>query len=320
MQVFFGIGSLPQSFQGAVVTLGVFDGLHIAHMEIIRRVIRAAREVQTSSLMITFDPHPRKVLQQDRDLQLLTTPKEKLKILDGTDLDGILFLETNKQLLQISDTDFIHDVLIRHIHPKKIVVGYDYHFGKDRGGNGQLLQRLGQEAGYETEIVNPVQLYEHPVRSSLVRKLLRSGNVEQVAAFLGRPYHICGYVVQGSSRGWELGFPTANIAIDSGDKLLPSDGIYLVHLDLQGGMYYGICYIGRRATFNEKKLVIENHILDYPGTDIYGKELEVHFLEKIRNDRKFDSAESLRKQMIKDKEYSLQKIKKYQSTNGGSIQ
>ena len=311
---------MPQSFQGAVLTLGVFDGLHIAHMKIINKVISEARRLQTSSLMITFDPHPRKVLQQDRDLQLLSSPKEKLKILDETDLDGALFLETNRELLEISDSSFIRDILVRHIHPKKIIVGYDYHFGKDRDGNGKVLQRLGEQSGYETEIVRPVRLNGQAVRSSLVRKLLQSGNVEQVANYLGRPYHIGGYVVQGSNRGRELGFPTANIAIDSRDKLLPPHGIYLAQMQLQGRMHYGICYIGRRATFNEKKLVVENHILDYPGTDIYGKELEVHFLEKIRDDHKFDSAESLRVQMRKDKELCLQKIKKYQSTNGGSIQ
>jgi len=310
---------LPPNFRRAVVALGVFDGLHAAHMEIVQRIIRSAREEQACSMMITFDPHPRQVLNRSKDfhLPILSPPTEKMKILGNTDLDAVLFLEANREFLNLSEQSFVKDILGAEIRPRKVVVGYDYHFGKQRGGSPDLLKSMGPRYDFETEIVPPYKIDGSLVRSSVIRNLLQQGSVVEAARFLGRPYSFAGYVVTGASRGRTLGFPTANLSLHDSAKVIPGNGVYLVRVNLHDKLYSGLCYIGERSTFNERKRVIENHILDFPEADLYGEELEIQFIERVREDRKFESTEALKEQIQLDEKYCRDKIfkvknKKYQ--------
>ncbi len=310
MQVFFGLDALPQYFKGAVVTLGVFDGLHLAHMEIIQRVINSAVKEQAGSMAITFDPHPRKILNQSvNSVPLLTTPQEKLKLLEDTELDATLFLKVDETLLNTSSEAFVEKVLVNLINVKKVIVGYDYHFGKGRGGRaGQLIQ-LGQKYGFSVETVAPILLNNEPVRSSLIRSLLEEGQVEKAAKLLGRDYGISGYVVHGSGRGNSLGFPTANIEIKNPEKMIPSDGVYLSKVQVNEQHFFGICNIGIRETFNEHDRVIEVYLMNTAQTDLYGAEIEVDFMERLRDEIKFDTIEELINQMILDEKECLKKLK-----------
>jgi len=310
MQVFFGLDALPQYFKGAVVTLGVFDGLHLAHMEIIRRVINSAVKEQTSSMAITFDPHPRKILDQSgNSIPLLTTQQEKLKFLEDTELDATLFLKVDETLLNTSSEAFVEKVLVNLMNVKRVIVGYDYHFGKGRGGRaGQLIQ-LGQKYGFSVETVAPILLNNEPVRSSLIRSLLEEGQVGKAAKLLGRYYGISGHVVHGAGRGNSLGFPTANIEINDPEKMIPSDGVYLSKVQVNEQQFFGICNIGIRETFNERDRVIEVYLMNTAQTDLYGAEIEVEFLERLRDEIKFDTLEELKNQMILDEKECLKKIK-----------
>jgi len=319
MQVYFGIDTLPEHFKGTVATLGVFDGLHLAHMEIINRVIRRAHEKKKNSMLITFDPHPRKVLSNSDEfsLPILTTTKEKIKLLNDTFLDAALFLMVDKKFLNMSDEDFVKNILVDQLGVNELIVGYDYHFGKNRRGNPELLKSKEREFGFFTQVV-PLQKVEGDlISSSLIRELLLEGNVEKAGKLLGRPYSFMGHIIIGSGRGKELGFPTANIKLNNSEKLIPANGVYFTRAFIREIEYFGICNIGVRLTFNESDLVIEVHIVDSLEENLYGSEIEVQFLERLRNEIKFKSEKELKKQVYLDKQNCLRKVKDYKISNGG---
>jgi len=312
MFVFNGIDEIGDDFKGAVVTLGVYDGLHRAHMDIVTRLTASAAELHTRSLMITFDPHPRNVLNPaDPPVKLLTTVSEKAVILDDTALDGMLVLNVDRDLLNTGSEAFVETVLVNKLSVSKIIVGYDYHFGKDRGGKPEQLLNYGEKYGFEVEIVAPILLDKQPVRSSVVRSLLSDGNVEQAAQLLGRPYSVKGRIVHGSGRGRTLGFPTANIKPDVANKMIPADGIYLTECIVRERRYFGICNIGVRKTFNEQERVIEVYLMDMDDADLYDHVLEIRYLERLRDEIKFATKEELIKQMKKDEKNCRERIKKY---------
>jgi len=312
MFVFNGIDEIGDDFKGAVVTLGVYDGLHRAHMDIVTRLTASAAELHTRSLMITFDPHPRNVLNSaDPPVKLLTTVSEKAVILDDTALDGMLVLNVDRDLLNTGSEAFVETVLVNKLHVSKIIVGYDYHFGKDRSGKPEQLLNYGEKYGFEVEIVAPILLDKQPVRSSVVRSLLSDGNVEKAAQLLGRCYSVKGRIVHGSGRGRTLGFPTANINPDVANKMIPADGIYLTECIVRERRYFGICNIGVRKTFNEQERVIEVYLMDMDDADLYDHVLEIRYLERLRDEIKFATKEELIKQMKKDEKNCRERIKKY---------
>ncbi|HCK98825.1 MAG TPA: hypothetical protein DHW42_01780 [Candidatus Marinimicrobia bacterium] len=313
MQVFFGLDALPENFKSAVVTLGVFDGLHRAHMAIVQKVIDSAKAAHSYSMLVTFDPHPRKYLNSSKDdpVLLLTTPEEKVHLLEDTALDAILFLKTDKALINMSSEEFVKMILVNQIGVKKIIVGYDYHFGKQREGRAEHLIALGRRYGFSAEIIAPIQFENEAVRSSVIRSLLSEGKVKKAANLIGRNYSISGAIVHGAGRGKELDFPTANIEINNHEKMIPKDGIYLTKVKINGKRYFGICNIGVRKTFNEHDRIVEVHILNVPDIDLYGAGIEIDFLERLRDELKFATVESLKHQMIDDKKVCLEKIKEY---------
>lgn len=313
MQVFFGLDAIPRFYRDAVVTLGVYDGLHRAHMEIVNRVIEAARSQNTYSILVTFNPHPRSVLAQapDQPVPLLTTYKEKMRLLGDTGLDAALFLEVNMDFLQQTAEKFVESVLVQQLRVRQLIVGYDYHFGRDRRGTAGYLSQLGDTYGFGVEIVDPVLIGDVTVRSSLIRDLLLKGEVAAAARYLGRPYGISGFVVHGAGRGQRLGFPTANLQPDNPDKLVPADGVYLCRVIVNEEVHYGITNVGIRSTFQESGRVIESFLLNTNGLHLYGAPLEIFFLERIRDERKFPDEEQLREQMVEDRKICIEKIKQY---------
>jgi len=310
MVVFNGIDELDDDFKGVVVTLGVYDGLHCAHMNIVNQVVKSAQELKTRSMMITFDPHPQNVLNSSGSpVMQLTTASEKVAILNDSALDSILFLNVDQDLLNTDSEVFVKTVLVDKLNVSKVIVGYDYHFGKDRGGKADQLQDYGKKYGFDVDIIGQILLEKEPIRSSVIRLLLTEGNVEKAARLLGRPYSISGTVVHGSGRGRTLGFPTANIKPDSTDKMIPSDGIYLTKCITGNSSYFGICNIWVRKTFDEQNRIIEVYLMDVDAIDLYGHKFEMKFLERLRDEIKFASSAELIAQMKKDERNCRARIK-----------
>lgn len=313
MQVFFGLETLPEHYKSAVVALGVFDGLHYAHLEILRGVIRLAKTQQTASMMITFDPHPRNIMAKDPNsiIPLLTTRAEKIKLLKDSELDAILFLEVNSSLLNTSSERFVKDVLVDALAVQKVVIGYDYHFGRGRSGRAEQLARFGMRYGFEVETWPPISLNGSPVRSSIIRSLLQERKVAKAARLLGRFYGISGLVVHGTGRGTSLGFPTANLKVSEPYKMIPTDGVYLTKVFSNEQICFGLCNIGIRKTFGERDRVVEVYLMNGDKINLYGSEITLEFLECLREEIQFPSVAELVKQMNIDKQTALEKIKNY---------
>jgi riboflavin kinase/FMN adenylyltransferase len=313
MQVFFGLDKIPEDYRGAVVTLGVFDGLHFAHQEILRRVIRVAKASQAAAMMITFDPHPRNVLAEEPDsiIPLLTTRAEKIKLLKDTALDAILFLEVNSELLNTVSEKFVKNVLVDALAVQKVVIGYDYHFGKGREGRAGQLAQFGIRYGFEVETLPPIALNGSPVRSSIIRSLLQEGKVTKASRLLGRYYGISGSVVHGTGRGTSLGFPTANLQISDSDKMIPADGVYLTKVFTKEQTWFGLCNVGIRKTFGERERVVEVYLMNGDGINLYDSEINLEFLECLREEIQFPTVAELVRQMNMDKQKALAKIKNY---------
>ncbi|MDD5765608.1 MAG: bifunctional riboflavin kinase/FAD synthetase [Candidatus Marinimicrobia bacterium] len=303
IQVFHGIENLPERFKGSIVALGVFDGLHLAHRKIIGIAIAESKKIGVTSLLVTFDPHPRKVLNQADGfvLPVLTSLPEKIKLLGQTELDAVLFIQTDPEFLKMSPEEFILKILKERLKVRKVVVGYDYRFGKDRAGNATILQEKSKTGGFDVEIVSMFSMEGERVRSSAIRKLLAEGQAEAAWRLLGRPYSLTGKVVKGFGRGHALGFPTANVLPDDPQKLIPAFGVYFSRVHVKNSVSYGMSNLGTRKTFDEQEFAIEVNLFDPPSTDLYGAEIEVELLRKLRDEIKFESADELKKQMIIDK-------------------
>jgi len=315
MKVYYGIESVPTNYAGACLTLGVFDGLHCAHRRIIRQVVNLAAEKQCRSMLITFEPHPRQVLHQkpENHLPILTTAAEKTELLNSTGIDDVLFIKTDKDFLNTEESDFVEQVLVKKLNVCSVVVGYDYHFGRDRRGNPQTLEAAGQKFGFKISVIPPFNMDGIPVRSSLIRQLLADGQINKANELLGWPYSFSGTAVRGSGRGKKLGFPTANLLILQPDKLIPADGVYFVKAGLQKAEYFGILNIGVRKTFNESEHVIELYLINFPDEMLYGREIKVAMVERLRDEIKFETAAALEQQMQADLKICTLKINKIEN-------
>lgn len=309
MKVFRGIDSIAPGFSGCSVTLGVFDGLHRAHQAIIKKVVAYAQAHACPSLLITFDPHPRQVLPDQAPVTgILTGLNEKLALLEQWDLDGVLVLPTNPDLLNQPAEDFVRELLVERLHVRKVTVGYDCHFGRERQGNAARCVELGTQWGFEVEVVSPLYHQGELVKSSTIRRLLTEGKVELANALLGYPYSLSGRVVKGTGRGRQLGFPTANLKIEPADKLIPARGVYLA----RSGSHFGMVNIGTCQTFGGQELSIELHLLNYTGGELYGRELTLSILERLRDEKRFPAVQDLVHQLEIDREICLFKMKNYE--------
>jgi len=300
MQIFRNLKDI-QYKKDTIVTLGTFDGVHLGHKEIIETVVRKSSKSASRSFLITFDPHPRKVLSQDNGIKLLTTLDEKLEIIKSFKMENLFLVNFTREFSQQSPEEFIRKYIVDGIGMKEIVIGYDHHFGKGRGGNVETLLELGKEIGFTVTTVPELKIGNETVSSTKIRNAILNGDCIKAAKMLGRYYSFSGLVVHGDDRGKELGFPTANLSVIDEDKLLPAIGIYAVKCIIDKQKYYGLLSIGTRPTFYQSgEIIPEIYLFDF-NQNIYGKTVTVNLVEKIRDEKKFSSAEELIDQMNRDK-------------------
>lgn len=292
---------LPSDGRGTVITVGTFDGVHRGHWAVLQEIGRRARESGRRSVLVTFHPHPLKIVRPDDAPLLLTTPTEKKEILAETGLDYAVFLSFNHVLASYSPRRFVEEILLERLGVQELVIGYDHGFGKGRSGGVDTLRRIGEELGFAVDVVSPIQTGETPVSSTRIRRALLEGNVEDARKGLGRPYCVRGLVIRGDGRGRRLGFPTANLFVPMNGKLIPPPGVYAVNGCLRQGVLDGAIHIGPRPTFTGSAPTIELHLLDFDG-DLYGEEVRVEFIRHLREVRPFTSASALVDQLKFDVE------------------
>lgn len=291
-----------QKINHPILTVGTFDGVHIGHQKIISRINEIAKEKGGESVLLTFHPHPRKVLFPDDDsLKLINTIDEKTSLLESFGLDHVILMAFEKKLSRMSPVEYVRDILVNKIGIKTIVIGYDHHFGRNRMGDIELLRELGPIYDFDVVEISAQEIDEMTVSSTKVRKAIESGDITTANEFLGHHFSLSGTVVKGNQIGRELGYPTANIAIEESSKIIPGNGVYAVDVLDGSCKYSGMLNIGTKPTVEEKaKSTIEVHLLDFDD-DLYGKELTVVFKRRIRDEQKFEDLEALKSQLDRDK-------------------
>ena len=287
--------------QGTVVTVGTFDGVHRGHWEVLLEIRRRALATGRRSVLLTFDPHPLRIVRPGQAPPLLTTPVEKKEILAESGLDYAVFLAFTPELSRYEPRRFVTEVLVGRLGVQELVIGHDHGFGRGRSGDAETLRQIGQELGFGVDVVPPVMVNGQPISSSAIRAALQTGDVPAAARALGRPYSVRGLVVRGDGRGRQLGFPTANLAVASSEKLIPAAGIYAIRGITRAGSFGGALHLGPRPTFVGSPPTIELHLLGFDG-DLYGEEIRVDFVRRLRDVRPFDSVAALVAQMREDVE------------------
>lgn len=299
MKVHWGLDHIPP-IRGAVLTVGTFDGVHAGHRRILERIRQSARDTHGESVILTFHPHPRTVLGGS-PVPLLQTPDEKIQTLEALGIDHLIIVPFTAAFSAIPAADYVRDVLINPIHPQRIIIGYDHQFGKNREGNYNLLKLLREQYGFELEEITAEEINDCAISSTQIRKALNRGDVSSAALLLGRPYSISGVVVHGEQRGRLLGFPTANLQVSHTDKLIPANGVYVVETLCDGMMFRGMMNIGHQPTFHAVQTQkLEVHLIDQT-LDLYGKNLSIRFLARLRDEHKFASRDELVAQLELDK-------------------
>ena len=299
MQVHRNLQQLP-AFRRSVITAGTFDGVHAGHQQLIERIVQLARNSGGESVLITFEPHPRLILEPDNQhLRLLSTLEEKIKLLSRFPIDHLVVVPFHRDFATLSAQDYIREFLVGHFHPEKIVIGYNHHFGHHRDGNFELLVQMGPAAGYEV-IEIPRQLVDTiEVSSTRIRIALEEGDLEQANHLLGHPYILTGLVTKGRKLGRTIVFPTANLQPFSDRKLTGKPGVYAVRVKGDDFQRDGMMNIGYRPTINGTGLTIEVNLFDFADS-LYGQTLEVAWISRLRDEKKFESLEALTTQLGRD--------------------
>jgi riboflavin kinase/FMN adenylyltransferase len=300
MIVFNGIESVTSDFRGAFVTIGNFDGVHLSHQHICRKLAAEAKQAGAKSIAITFNPHPKMILHPDiHPFYLITTIEEKLRLLEECSIDAVVVIPFTIEYSRTTAEQFVRQDLVGKLAIKKIIVGHDYKFGRGKSGTSDYLIAAGREHNFDVEVIDAFKVGDDIVSSTLIRNLLFAGNVKKASALLGRWYNVAGVVEKGHGRGVELGFPTANLRAQK--ELIPSAGIYAVYAFRKGKRYMAAVNIGEKPTFADYVSTFEAFLLDFSG-ELLGETIDVHFVEKLRNIIKFDGPESLKKQIAVDVE------------------
>jgi riboflavin kinase/FMN adenylyltransferase len=295
------------SDRGTVATVGTFDGVHLGHWSVLQEITRRAAATGRRSVLVTFDPHPLRIVRPEHAPPLLTTPIEKKEILAESGLDWAVFISFTEALSRYEPRRFVEEILLARVGVEELVIGYDHGFGRDRSGDPGTLTAIGEELGFAVDVVPPVQTGARAVSSSRIRTAIGAGDMADARACLGRPYSIRGVVVRGDGRGRGLGFPTANLRVGDRDKLIPPQGIYAVRAVLPGGTFRGALHLGPRPTFKGSPPAIELHVLDF-DQDIYGEEVRVDFIRYLREIRPFTTAEALVDQIRDDVEAAREAV------------
>lgn len=304
MKIYHGIDDFTP-LRYAVVTSGTFDGVHVGHQKIFSRLREIAARNSGETVVITFWPHPRLVLHpEDDSLKLLNTFEEKADLLKDQGIQHLLRIPFTKEFSQLSSEEFIQEILVKTIGTRKLVIGYDHHFGKNREGSFEQLKLNASRYGFEVEEIPGQEVDNVAVSSTKIRKALDEGDIETANHFLGQPYRLTGMVVTGDRIGHTLGYPTANIEVETRYKLIPPDGIYAVTVLAGHHTFKGMLYIGYRPTLQGKKKNIEVNIFDFEQ-DIYGETITIFFRKMLRGDRTFPDLESMKVQLAHDKTDAL---------------
>jgi riboflavin kinase/FMN adenylyltransferase len=301
MAIFHDIHYLPE-FKNPVLTIGTFDGVHTGHKAILKEVVTHAKTVNGSSVLLTFEPHPRKLLFPDQPLGIITPLEEKLKLITETGIEHVVVVPFTKEFASLSAHEYIELFLVGLFHPHSIVIGYDHHFGQDRKGNIKLLEHYAAPLHYELLEIAAQLIDEAAVSSTKIRHYIGGGRIEEANLMLGRPYSLKGTVVHGNKLGRTLGYPTANLQPCDADQVVPGMGIYAIQAIYDGIFYDGMLSIGYNPTVTDtKEIKIEANLFGF-NKDIYGETLELLFLKKLRDEQKFASIDALTEQLHRDKE------------------
>ncbi len=308
MQIVADLAHFPQSLNYPVMTIGVFDGVHRGHQVILRQVVKRAQEKEGTSILLTFTPHPQKIISPDSAPPLLQTELQKNRILEELHLDMIVCLPFTRKLSLLTPEEFAHQILHNH-GIREIHVGNNFRFGHRRSGDIETLKSLGPEFQFGVYEIEPVYFRGTRVSSSYIRNSLREGRVALAKRLLGRPYQIQGAVVRGSGKGMELGFPTANL--DLQNELVPTNGVYATLAHLNGKTYPSVTNVGVRPTLHERadSPVVEPHLLDF-RENVYGKSMKLDFCFRLRSEKKFKGVDELQKQIGKDVEETRKYLKR----------
>lgn len=298
LNIFHSIADFSATRQ-TIVTLGTFDGVHIGHARIIERLREAAAETGCETLLLTFFPHPRIVLQDNSDIRLLNTIDEKAQLLQKAGLDNLVIHPFDKAFSRLTAEEFVKNVLVDRFNLRRIVIGHDHRFGRNRSADFHDLMAFGAHYGFEVEEIPSQEIDAVSVSSTKIRKALGEGDIEKARAYLGYDYFLSGTVVTGKRLGRTLGYPTANIEVPEPYKLIPLQGIYVVCSEIAGRTVYGMMSIGTNPTVGGERQTIEVYYLDFDG-DLYGKQLTVSFLQRIRDEAHFPSLEALQEAMAGD--------------------
>jgi riboflavin kinase / FMN adenylyltransferase len=300
------------SKNNSIITIGTFDGVHIGHQKIIKRLVKIAKSENLQAVVLTFFPHPRMVIQKDANIKLINTIDEKSKLLDKLGINNLVIKEFTIEFSRLTALEFVRDILVNKLYIKHIIIGYDHHFGRNRIANINDLREFGEVYDFEITEVSAQDIDEVTVSSTKIRKALINGDIKEANAFLGYSFMLTGKVKKGKSLGKQIGFPTANLHVEESYKLIPKNGSYIVKSDIEGETVFGMMNIGINPTVNGEEQSIEVHFFNF-DKDIYNKKIEVQLLERLRDEQKFNSLGSLKAQLFKDKKQSLDYIQHNQT-------
>ena len=298
--------------EGCVLTIGSFDGLHRGHQDIIKTLTTTAIAKGKKSALITFNPHPRHVLDKDNKLSLIMSIKQKKFLLKKLGIDTLLIIPFTKEFSNRTAENFMDNIIIKYFSPSGIVIGYDHHFGHNREGSPEFLKQYATRRDINIDIINAVADDKVVLSSTHIRDLISNGFVRRASFELGWVYGFYAKVVHGSGRGKELEFPTANIVATEKNQLMPKTGVYLARGRVNDDFIVGMCNFGTRPTFNERELVMEINFFTSSMDDIYNREIYIEFLERIRDEKKFDNSDQLVRQLQQDRKYCMELKKKYE--------
>jgi riboflavin kinase/FMN adenylyltransferase len=290
--------------QKSIMTLGTFDGVHIGHQKIIQKLIQSTKHHACESLVLTFFPHPRMVLQDIQEIKLLNTIEERIQLLEASGLDNLVIHPFDQAFSRLSAEEFVSSILVDQFNIKKIIIGYDHRFGRNRTADINDLIEFGKQYDFEVEQISVQEIDAVSVSSTKIRKALLEGNIALANEYLGYAYLLTGTIAKGKGIGRTIGFPTANLSIEESYKLIPKNGVYIIQSKLNGKLQFGMMNIGFNPTVNGNSQSIEIHFFDFDD-DLYDKKIQIQILSRIRDEQKFENIDLLAEQLIKDKNVAL---------------
>ena len=312
MQVSQSINAFSSS-KKTIVTLGTFDGVHLGHKSILNKLIEATENGLYESVVLTFYPHPRLILQQEHSLQLLNSMDEKIMLLEKSGIDHLIIHPFDTAFSKLSAEAFVQEILVTQLQIHKIIIGYDHRFGENRTANITDLIEFGKKYNFEVVQVNAQEINEIAVSSTKIRKALLNGDIKTANNYLGYKYSFNGKVIEGMKNGRTIGYPTANIQIEENYKLIPKNSVYIVSSEINKTLYYGMMNIGTNPTLGENEQTIEIHFFKF-NSDIYSQKIKISVVDYIREEQKFESLEALKEQLDKDKDFSIKYLAEHEST------